>query len=108
MVRGTNRMKQPSDEEWRTALEKSEKAFRNALAMPNKTVVEVLIQGAELVNAIGAKALFLMGEQTMLEKGVVHEDEMEARSAIGTFREACSNVLVTFDEVLRALDKQRK
>jgi hypothetical protein len=49
-----------------------------------------------------------MGEQTMLEKGVVHEDEMEARSAIGTFREACSNVLVTFDEVLRALDKQRK
>jgi hypothetical protein len=101
-------MKLPSDEEWRTALQESEKAFRKALAMPNKTVVEVLIQGAELLNAIGAKALFLMGEQTMLEKGVIYEDELEARAAIGTFREACSNVLGAFDEVLRALDSQRK
>jgi hypothetical protein len=63
MVRGTNRMKQPSDEEWRTALEKSEKAFRNALAMPNKTVVEVLIQGAELVNAIGQKRFSSWGNK---------------------------------------------
>jgi len=101
-------MKLPSDEEWRTALQESEKAFRKALAMPNKTVIEVLIQGAELVNAIGAKALFLMGEQTMLEKGVIYEDEPEARAAIGTFREACSNVLSAFDEVLRALDRQRR
>ncbi len=42
-------MTQQSDEEWRTALQESEKAFRNALAMPNKTVVEMLIQGAKLV-----------------------------------------------------------
>ena len=101
-------MKQPSDEEWRTALQESEKAFRKALAMPNKTVIEVLIQGAELVNAIGAKALFLMGEQTMLEKGIICKDELEAKAAISTFIEACNNVLGAFDEVLRALDRQKK
>ena len=55
-------MTQPSDEEWRTALQESEKAFRNALAMTNKTVVEMLIQGAELVNAIGAKAIWLVSK----------------------------------------------
>jgi hypothetical protein len=46
----------PSDEERQAALRESEEAFCKALAMPNKTIVEVLIQGAELVNAIGAKA----------------------------------------------------
>ncbi len=100
-------MKPPSNEEWRIALQESEKAFRKALAMPNKTVVEVLVQGVELVNAIGAKALFLMGEQTMLRNGVIYENEMEARTAISAFGTACNNVLSAFNEVLRALDRQR-
>jgi hypothetical protein len=97
----------PSDEEWQAALRKSEEAFRKALAMPNKTIVEVLIQGAELVNAIGVKAIFLMSNITKPEKGVMYEDELEARAAIETFREACNRVSKSFDEVLQFLDEQR-
>lgn len=62
-------VKTPSDDEWKRQLRECEKAFREALAMPNRTIVEVLIQGAELVNAIGAKAIFLLGELRMPEKG---------------------------------------
>lgn len=49
-------MGQPLDKPEGTELQEAEKAFQEALAMPNKTIVELLIQGAELVNAIGLKA----------------------------------------------------
>jgi len=104
---GGQSMKVPSDEEWKRQLTECEKAFRKALAMPNKTIVEVLIQGAELVNAVGAKAIFLLGELTMPEKGVVYEDEVEARAAIETFRQACYKVLSSFDVALESLGKLR-
>ena len=40
---GGQSMKVPSDEEWKRQLTECEKAFRKALAMPNKTIVEMLI-----------------------------------------------------------------
>ena len=100
-------MKLPSDKEWRGQLKECNKAFQRALAMPNKTSVEVLIQGAELVNAIGAKAIFLMGELTEPEPSVMYEDEVEVRAAIMTFREACGRVFSAFDEVLESRDRLR-
>jgi hypothetical protein len=105
--RESQSMRVPSDEEWKRQLTECEEAFRKALAMPNKTIVETLIQGAELVNAIGAKAIFLMGELTEPKQGVMYEDELEARAAIKTFREACNKVLSAFDEALESLDKLR-
>jgi len=104
---GGQSMKVPSDEEWERQLAECENAFREALAMPNKTIVEVLIQGAELVNAVGGKAIMLLGELTEPEKGVVYEDELEARAAIETFRKAYSEVLSLFDVALESLDKLR-
>lgn len=100
-------MRLPSNEEWESAILESEKAFREALAMPNRTIPEALIQGAELVNAIGAKVIFLMAGLTEPKKGVMYEDELEARAAIETFKEACNEILNKLDEVLRFLDEQR-
>jgi len=51
-------MRVPSDEEWESAILESEKAFREVLAIPNKTIPEALVQGAELVNATGQKWFF--------------------------------------------------
>lgn len=101
-------MRLPSDEEWESAIVESEKAFREALAMPNKTIPEALVQGAELVNAIGAKVVFLMAGLTEPKKGVMYEDELEARAAIETFKKACNDVLNKLDEALRFLDEQRR
>ena len=100
-------MGQPSDKAWETELRKSEKALRKALAMPNNTIAELLIQGAELVDAIGVKAILLTRELTEPEEGIVFEDELEARAGIATFKEACNNVLSALDEVRRFLEKQR-
>lgn len=101
-------MQLPSDEEWESATLESEKAFCQALGMPNRTIPEVLIQGAELVNAIGAKAIFLMKDLMEPEPGVMYEDELEARAAIMTFRKACNEVLSAFDQVIESLDKLRE
>ena len=54
-------MKMPSDKEWERQIEECDKAFHKALAMPRKTSVEGLIQGAKLVNAIGRTRLFCCG-----------------------------------------------
>ena len=101
-------MQLPSDEEWESATLESEKAFYQALGMPNRTIPEVLIQGAELVNVIGAKVSFLMAGLTERKKGVMYEDELEARAAIMTFREACNKVLSAFDEMIESLDRLRE
>jgi len=100
-------MRQPSDKPEGTELQEAEKAFQQALAMPHKTIVELLIQSAELVNAVGVKAVLLMANLEEPQKGVVFEDELEVRAAVNTFREACNEVFRSFDEVLRFLDKHR-
>ena len=101
-------MRLPSDEEWKNARLDSEEAFHRALAMPNKTIPEALIQGAELVNAIAARVLLLMAGLTEPKRGVMYEDELEARAAIDTFREACNDVLNRFDEGLEFFAKLRE
>ena len=99
-------MELPSDEELESAILESERQFSEALAMPNRTISEALVQGAELVNAIAAKVFLLMAGLTEPRRGVVYEDELEARAAIATFREACNDVLNKLDEVLRLFDER--
>jgi len=101
-------MKTPPDKELDKKLKECDMLFQAALAMPDKTIVEVLVRGAEMVNAIGAKTMFLMGELTMPRQGVIYEDELEARAAIMTFRKACTDVLNALDEGLEVFDKRRQ
>lgn len=101
-------MKMLPDEELDKKLKECDMSFQDALAMPDKTIVEVLIRGAELVTAVGAKTMFLMGELTEPRQGVMYEDELEARAAVMTFRRACTDVLSALDEGLEFFDKRRQ
>lgn len=96
----------PSGKEWNDELQRSRKALLEALAMPNETLPELLIQGAELVSAIGQRALLFLGDLSEPEPGFVYEDEIEARAAMDTFKRSCHKTLTAFSEVDRFLDER--
>jgi len=89
-------------------LHQSEEALRRAMAMPNETLPELFIQGAEIVTAVGTRAMLLLGNLTELRPGVVFEDEIEARAAVDTFNRACHRVQTALSEVVVFLDKRRE